>query len=219
MTSRDTQNRIKQSAILLFNLSGTNKVSTNSIAEHCNISKGNLHYHFKTKQEIIQAIYADMKSEIESDWYGDENQPTVNHMAEMFVRQLNLIWRFRFFYREMVMLIHNDPVLRLTVREHREKRIDAVIKFFQGLVDAKVLSRPRSKESLHYLVIMTWIFSDNWLNFIELQGKDEDNDAVQLGYDFIIEMLYPYLTEKAKAEIYESYDTINHVIDTDTASA
>ena len=219
MTSRDTQNRIKQSAILLFNLSGTNKVSTNSIAEHCNISKGNLHYHFKTKQEIIQAIYADMKSEIESDWYGDENQPTVNHMAEMFVRQLNLIWRFRFFYREMVMLIHNDPVLRLTVREHREKRIDAVIQFFQGLVDAKVLSRPRSKESLHYLVIMTWIFSDNWLNFIELQGKDEDNDAVQLGYDFIIEMLYPYLTEKAKAEIYESYDTINHVIDTDTASA
>lgn len=219
MTSRDTQNRIKQAAILLFNQYGTSKISTNTIAEHCNISKGNLHYHFKNKQEIIQAIYADMVSEIEAGWYGDEKQPTVTHMAEMFVRQLDLIWRFRFFYREMVLLIHTDPVLRLTVREHREKRIDAVIQFFQSLVDANVLSKPRSTESLHYLVIMTWIFSDNWLNFIELQGKDEDGDAVQLGYDFIIEMLYPYLTEKAKTEIYESYDTINRGVVTDITSA
>lgn len=212
MTSRDTQNRIKQAAIRLFNELGTGKVSINAIAEKCNISKGNLNYHYKNKQEIIQAIYADIVSEIESGWYGDEKQPTVTHMAEMFVRQLDLIWRYRFFYREMVSLIHNDEILRETVKENRKKRIDAVIRFFEELVEAEVLRKPRSTESLHYLVIMTWIFSDNWLNFIELQGAEENSEIIQLGYDFIIEMLYPYLTEKAKEEIYKSYDAINRGI-------
>ncbi len=73
-----------------------------------------------------------MVSEIEAGWYGDEKQPTVTHMAEMFVRQLDLIWRLSFFFRVMVLFINTDSVLRLTVREHREKRIDAVIQFFQG---------------------------------------------------------------------------------------
>lgn len=189
-------------------------MSTNTIAEHCEISKGNLHYHFKNKKEIIQAIYTDIAAEIECSWYGDEKQPTVTHMAEMFVRQLDLIWRYRFFYREMVSLIHDDPVLRMTVREKREKRIEEVIRFFEGLVDADVLVKPRSTESLHYLVIMTWIFSDNWLNYSELQASEEDSEVVQLGYDFLIEMLYPYLTEKAKTEIYESYAAINRGIKT-----
>ncbi|MFQ5661491.1 MAG: TetR/AcrR family transcriptional regulator [Gammaproteobacteria bacterium] len=214
MTTRETQHRIKQAAIRLFNQYGTNKVSTNTIAEHCEISKGNLHYHFKNKKEIIQAIYTDIAAEIECSWYGDEKQPTVTHMAEMFVRQLDLIWRYRFFYREMVSLIHDDPVLRMTVREKREKRIEEVIRFFEGLVDADVLVKPRSTESLHYLVIMTWIFSDNWLNYSELQASEEDSEVVQLGYDFLIEMLYPYLTEKAKTEIYESYAAINRGIKT-----
>jgi len=209
MTSRKTQSRIKKTAVALFNRHGTGRVSTNSIADHCGISKGNLHYHFKNKQEIIRAIYADMTSEIESGWYGDEQQPTVTHMAEMFVRQLDLIWRYRFFYREMVALVHNDADLRLSVIAHRKKRIDAVIRFFEVLVDAGVLKKPRSMESLHYLVIMTWIFSDNWLNFIELQGEEEDVEVLQLGYDYIIEILYPYLTAKAKREVYKSYQALS----------
>lgn len=209
MTSRETQYLIKQAAIQLFNQYGSSNVSTNAIAEHCGISKGNLHYHFKNKNEIIRTIYADINSEIETGWYGDRKQPTITHMAEMFARQLNLVLRYRFFFRDMVSIIHSDPVLHKTVKENREKRIEAVIRFFEALVDTGVLKKPRSKESLRYLVIMTWIFCDNWLNFIELQDTREDSEIAQIGYDFIIEILYPYLTDKAEKEIYRSYAAIN----------
>ncbi len=207
MSSKKTQHRIKQSAIGLFNKRGTGRVSTNLIAEHSGISKGNLYYHFKNKQEIIQAIHADIVTEMNAGWYEDERQPTVTHMAEMFLRQLDLIWRYRFLYREMITLARTDPVLREQMRQNRERRIEAVIEFFEKLVDADVLNMPRSKQSLRYLVIMTWIFSDNWLNFIELQGQDDDN-VVQTGYDFIIEMLYPYLTDSARQEILSSYSVL-----------
>ena len=132
MSSRDTQKRIKQAAVKLFNDKGTSKVSTNTIAESCQISKGNLHYHFKNKQEIIKAIYDDMAVEIESDWAGDEEQPTISHMAEMHARQLELIWRYRFFYREMASLAKIDPELGASIAINREKRINILVRFLKN---------------------------------------------------------------------------------------
>jgi len=43
---------------------------------------------------------------------------------------------------------------------------------------------------------------------MELQGSDESDKVAQLGYDFIIVILYPYLTEDAKKDLYDSYNAI-----------
>jgi len=204
---------VKQAALTLFNDKGTSKVSTNTIAEYCDISKGNLHYHFRNKQEIIKAIYLDIAAEIESDWNDDAERPTISHMAAMHARQLELIWRYRFFYREMSALAKADPELGTAIATSREKRIDVLIRFFEALIESGVLKKTRSKESLRYLIVMTWIFTDNWLNFMELQGAQEPEELAQLGYDMIIEILYPYLTEKARREIYDSYAAITLRLD------
>lgn len=208
MSSRDTQARIKSTAISLFNERGSGNVSTNSIAETCGLSRGNLYYHYKCKKELIQAIYQDVVAEIDSEWYGDEKDPTVEHMAEMFARQIDLIWRYRFLYREAVSLTREDPVLAERMLDVRERRIDAIVVFFEQLVAAGVMRKPRSRESLRYLVVMTWIFSENWLNYKQLQPNEEDEDLAQQGYDFIIEMLYPYLTASARQRIVSSYNAL-----------
>ena len=213
MSSKDTQSRIKDAAISLFNERGSSNVSTNLIAEQSDLSRGNLYYHYKCKKELIQAIYEDVVTEIDHGWYGDEKHPTVNHMAEMFARQIDLTWRYRFLYRESVSLTREDPILAERMREMRERRIDAIVVFFQQLVEADVMMKPRSNRSLRYLVIMTWIFSENWLNFKELQDSDEDEDLAQTGYDFIIEMLYPYLTERARQKIVGSYNALQRYRD------
>ena len=214
MASRATQQKIKETAIGLFNQFGSGKVSTNRIALRCGISKGNLHYHFKNKQELIRDIFADMAREIDTGWRGDESRPSVTHMAEMFARQLDLIWRFRFFYREMVSLARLDPALKQAIADFRDKRIAEVMRFFESLVAAGVLNKPRSKQSLRYLALMTWIFCDNWLNFLELQDEEDNGEIAQQGYDFIIEILYPHLSDKAKEEIYRSYATVERKIST-----
>ena len=208
MTSKKTQERIKTKAISLFNEFGTGTISIGRIASEVGISRGNLQYHYADKQELIHAIYQDIAREVLSNWEGDDKQPTVRHMAEMFVRQLDYVWRYRFLYREMVSLIRVDTQLALQVRASRTRRIEAVIKFFNALVKNKVLKKPRGHESLRYLVMMTWIFCDNWLNFVEIQGNDINSEILQEGYDHIIEMLYPYLTRQAQESIYESYKLI-----------
>ena len=208
MTSHKTQEHIKSKAIYLFNQFGTADISIGRIAAEIGISRGNLQYHYTSKQELIRAIYQDISREVLSNWEGDDKQPTVKHMAEMFVRQFDYVWRYRFIYREMVSLVRADADLALQVRTNRARRIAAVIKFFDALVKNKVLKKPGGDESLRYLVMMTWIFCDNWLNFIEIQGNDINSEVLQEGYDHIIEMLYPYLTRQAQESIYESYELI-----------
>ena len=208
MTSQKTQERIKAKAIALFNEFGTGNISIGRIASEVGISRGNLQYHYADKQELIRAIYQDIAREVLRNWEGDDRQPTVRHMAEMFVRQFDYVWRYRFIYREMVGLIRADAELALRVRANRDRRIEAVIKFFKALVKNRVLKKARGDESLRYLVMMTWIFCDNWLNFIEIQGNEINSEILQEGYDHIIEILYPYLTRQAKESIYDSYELI-----------
>ena len=208
MTSLKTQEKIKSKAISLFNEFGTGYISIGRVAAEACISRGNLQYHYADKQELIRAIYQDIAKEVLSNWEGDDKQPTVIHMAEMFVRQFDYVWRYRFLYREMVSLIRADTQLALHVRTSRARRIEAVIRFFKALVKNRVLKKPRGDESLRYLVMMTWIFCDNWLNFAEIQGNEISSEILQEGYDHIIEMLYPYLTRQAQESIFESYALI-----------
>jgi AcrR family transcriptional regulator len=208
MSSRETQTRIKQAAVDLFNQYGTSDIAVYDISRKAGISRGNLQYHFKNKGDIVKAIYADIVAEIDTNWISDEQHPTLFHMAEMFSRQLDLKWRYRFLYREIVTLSRSYPSLGKFIRQTRARRIESTIAFFESLIKANVLKRIRSKKSLRYLVSMTLIFCDNWVNYLELEQDQDTDDIAQLGYDYIIEMLDPFLSAKARNEIYRSYDGI-----------
>jgi AcrR family transcriptional regulator len=52
----DIRKQILQTGKALFNEHGSNAVSTRDIAQAPGISKGNLSYHFKKKEETMEAI-------------------------------------------------------------------------------------------------------------------------------------------------------------------
>ena len=137
MATRVTQLRILQAALELFNEHGTAAVSANRIAERCGISKGNLQYHFRNKRDII---FADLPAGDRRDerraGTAITSQPTLEHMAAMFVRQLQLILKYRFFYREMADLLRQDPLLRRRFADNRERRIACIEKFMLALPTA-----------------------------------------------------------------------------------
>ena len=48
-----TRDRILQASLALFNADGLAAVSTHKVAAELGISPGNLHYHFKTKEQMV----------------------------------------------------------------------------------------------------------------------------------------------------------------------
>jgi AcrR family transcriptional regulator len=211
MGTRDTQTRIVDAALELFNEHGTAAVSTNRIAEHCGISKGNLHYHFRNKQEIIRFLFQRAVDEMDAGWYRDHLAATLEHMATMFVRQLQLIRDYRFFYREMADLLRRDKILRRRFAANRERRLVEIERFFVALAGRGLMNLPAEPQRLRSIVDITWIISENWLNYIEYHDRELTVEAVAAGYDQILEVLRPHLIVDPHRITTESYSIIERL--------
>src|SRR5258707_14483292 len=59
-----TRDRILEAALALFNEEGVAKISTNRIATELAISPGNLYYHFKTKEQLVEWLFRRLEKEI-----------------------------------------------------------------------------------------------------------------------------------------------------------
>jgi AcrR family transcriptional regulator len=211
MATRDTQARIVDAALELFNAHGTAAVSLSRLADHCGISKGHLRYHFHSKQEIVRCVYQRVIAEMDAGWYSDHLAPTLDHMAAMFVRQLQLIARYRFFYRELANLLRSDAALRQRYADNRERRLKAVEDFFRSLAAHGLLCLPEDERRLRSIVDVTWIISENWLNHIESQGKQLTLESILAGYYEILEVLRPYLNGDPQDITRESYLTVRQL--------
>jgi AcrR family transcriptional regulator len=211
MATRATQFRILQAALELFNEHGSAAVSSNRIAERCGISKGNLQYHFRNKREIIYAVFQQAIGEMDAGWYRDHLAPTLEHMAAMFVRQLQLILKYRFFYREMADLLRQDPELRKRFADNRERRLRDLEKFMLALQSRGLMRFPPDPRRLRAILDVTWIVNENWLNYMDYHDREVTVEAMLEGYAETLEVLRPYLCADPQQITQESYHTIERL--------
>jgi len=197
MATRETQTRITQKAIELFNQHGTRAISTNRIADECGISRGNLHYHFRTKEEIIQTIFHQIDRKMNKSWYEDHLHPTMEMMHLMFSRQMTLIWDYRFLYRELTTLLHNDDRLKVLFMDSRRKRVNEVELFFKEMVEAGFIDLNDRPAKLDSLLLVSWLISDQWLPYLDMYDLELNEENIKSGFDLIFQVFQPYFTEKA----------------------
>ncbi len=219
MATRVTQLRILQAALELFNAEGTAPVSASRIAERCGISKGNLQYHFPNKRDVIFAVFQLTIGEMNAGWYRDHLEPTLEHMAAMFVRQLQLIVKYRFFYRELPDLLRQDPLLRRRYSENRERRLRVIEQFMDALAARGLMRLPHDAGRLRSIVQVTWILSENWVNYIEYQDRELGAATILEGYAAILEVLRPYLCTDPQRITEESSCTIERLVPRPAAPA
>ncbi|WP_432194092.1 TetR/AcrR family transcriptional regulator [Streptomyces sp. bgisy027] len=83
----DTRQRIQDVALELFAEQGYEKTSLREIAEHLEVTKAALYYHFKTKEEIIVSLFEDLTKPIEEliDW--GRQQPHTLETKQEIVRR------------------------------------------------------------------------------------------------------------------------------------
>ena len=199
MPTKDTQKLIIDTAVDLFNRYGTANVSANRVADTCELSRGHLYYHFKKKEEIINAIYGQIAAEMKHN--DDLKQPTVGHLLEMFDRFLGLVWRYRFFYREMTALLAMDPGLQQRLSKDRQDRTQVLIRFFEALIANDELRGPRDATTLKNLVKASWIVCDNWINYVSVDSSAQYPECVHSGSEIVVDLFRPYLSPRTLAAL------------------
>ncbi len=114
---RRTRERILELSLKLFNDIGEPNVTTTTIAEEMEISPGNLYYHFRNKDDIINSIFSQFEQQIEKRLrFPDDHRVTIDEMWSYLQYMADFLWTYRFLYRDL-----ND----LLARTGRSKRISS----------------------------------------------------------------------------------------------
>ncbi|MFD4791435.1 TetR/AcrR family transcriptional regulator [Streptomyces sp. NPDC058459] len=83
----NTRQRIQDVALELFAEQGYEKTSLREIAEHLGVTKAALYYHFKTKEEIIVSLFADLTQPIEDLIEWGRGRPNTLETKQEIVRR------------------------------------------------------------------------------------------------------------------------------------
>jgi AcrR family transcriptional regulator len=190
--SQQTKNSIVQKAIDLFNEHGTAAVSLNALAEALGISTGNLQYHYRSKEEIIRAILEIMFN----DWNAvyqemDTKSFTMDTLRRTLRINFGLVWKYRFFYRELNALLRNDKILAKRYAAIQEQRLVEQ----EMLTKQMIMSRGVQSTSklLRNMVLAGWVLSNSWLSYVESTGRSIDETVMDDAVEILVQFYKPYV--------------------------
>ena len=204
---RRTRERILELSLRLFNDFGEPNVNTTLIAEEMNISPGNLYYHFKNKDDIINCVFQQFEREIDSLLAVPADRSPNVEDAWLFLHVLfELIWKYRFFYRDLNNLLANNRTLELKFKQLLTQKVKVARQLCDGLARAGELSAsPREIEALatNMVVLATyWLSYSYVLDPRRFNEPDVVGVALQRGCYQVMALTAPYLTG-ASRELFE----------------
>jgi AcrR family transcriptional regulator len=195
----DTKTRILDAALALFNEQGTANVTTNHIAAAIGISPGNLYYHYRNKAEIVQALFA----RIQSAWAENYavppgSMPSVPMMETMLAGNFDIQARYRFFFRDLTLLLNADPDLAAAYQANREAGLANTKALISLFTQAGVLNPVGDKEALDDIANLLWMVGDFWLVFKDSGGSAFGPSDSEQGVRLFRRILTPHLKEQSK---------------------
>jgi AcrR family transcriptional regulator len=183
-----TRDWILDTAHAQFNQHGIGTVSTNHIAEAVGISPGNLYYHFRNKEEIIRALFErlfdawDTRLNLSSD-----RPPILEDVKQLVQINFEIMWQYRFVYREILALLQQDSILH-------ERYITIRKRGYQGFQEMFAILAPDSDElTVRRMADLCWLISEYWLPTLETKGQTISQQHMQDGIDLMIAVLQPYI--------------------------
>jgi len=200
---RRTRERILDVSLQLFNDFGEPNVNTTLISEEMKISPGNLYYHFKNKDDIINCIFQQFEREIDLLLAVPTARSANVEDAWLFLHLLfEQIWKYRFFYHDLNNLLANNRTLEIKFKQLLNEKVRVARRLCEGLQnDGELNANPSEVEALatNMVVIATY-----WLSYAYVLDPRRSNEpavvsaALQRGCYQVMALTAPYLTGDAR---------------------
>ncbi|MFZ4575623.1 MAG: TetR/AcrR family transcriptional regulator [Phycisphaerales bacterium] len=186
-------------ALRLFNEQGSHAVSTNLIAEQAQVSVGNLYYHFRSKEDLVRALF----EQLNDAWKTRLTVPnpmrvTWDDLRSLIAEHFAIVWQFRFFYREQVALRQNDRVLTRRWNEANSRgRADMGMLL---LSYCATIGRPTLPEhDVARLTDTCWLIADFWLVHHEMRTGPVRRQDLEQGVELFASIMRPLIAATVPA--------------------
>ena len=201
-----TRDRILHVSLLLFNEEGEAQQTAVDISNALEISPGNLYYHFKGKDAIIRVLFDGFEEEMRVILRGARGRVTSIEDNWVYIYiLLEEIYDFRFFYRNLGVLLDRYPDLAVRFRTLVAEQRATIANVLDDLIKAGVLTiDPRLREALTDQIMMNLTF---WLEADTLNRQARDGARLIHKTVFqVMCLIVPYLGETG-------FDALSRMID------
>ncbi len=194
---RRTAERILEVTLELFNRFGEPNVSTTLISAEMGISPGNLYYHYPAKDELINSLFDAFERSLRELLRAANDIRNVED-AWLFLHMLfELIWQYRFLYRDLNDLLSKNRRLETHFQEVLTNKSQAIQKMLGGLSrEGAVRIAPTDVEPIATAMVVVLTY---WLSFEYVRDPrraleaEFASAALLRGAFHVLSLLTPYL--------------------------
>ena len=188
-----TRDRILEVCRTLFNERGPAEVTTSEIAQCVGISEGNLHYHFRRKEQLLVALFDQFEAANDRAGKPDAGlsrhpEPHRAYLAGWF----NTMWEWRLFYAAGVYRL--APSLQPRLMKLTDRGQMQIKSTLNGLVESGLLRAEPAE--IGRLVVNAWIVASYWIDYLRSRQGVETiaRDHLRWGYAQVEALFVPYAT-------------------------
>jgi len=199
-TPRRTRERILALSLRMFNEIGEPNVTTSAIADEMNISPGNLYYHFRNKEDIVNALFEDFDREIGKVLDAATGGERASVEDAWFVLHLlfETIWKHRFLYRDLNDLLSRNRRLESYFNQLLDRKTRAARALCNALAArGELMASPREIEALavNMVVVATyWLSYEYVSNARRFSDSAYQDAAIARGAYQVLSLTGAYLT-------------------------
>jgi AcrR family transcriptional regulator len=197
MENQGTKQRIIEAAISLFNTNGIANVRLIQIADEAGISVGNLAYHYKNKDAIVEAVY----SQLIEEFAGVLSEYLTESSLLDFDKQISSYYSFfnhnRFYLFNIFEIERSYPAIHGRWQRNISKMIMQLRKRLDYLVDSGSLEKESNEGDFDLFAQLIWITITFWIPQQVIRGKTHHHDMYRKA---VWALIIPQLTPKGKEE-------------------
>ncbi|MEG3050379.1 MAG: TetR/AcrR family transcriptional regulator [Thermomonas sp.] len=198
--ARQTRQRILDASLMMFNAQGEPNVTTNHIADELEISPGNLYYHFRNKDDIIEQLFAGYEQRMDTALLAPSGRlPGLEDVWLQLHLVFECIWDYRVLYRDLVDILSRNRRLRMRFARILKRADEQAHTVMRGLVQAGVMRASADEvdaASTNILVIATF-----WMNYASARGDKDERASIRDGIVQVMMLISPFLRDAERVHL------------------
>ncbi|SFT38599.1 transcriptional regulator, TetR family [Lishizhenia tianjinensis] len=201
MKKSKTKIKILAAARKLFNEQGFSQVTIRMIAMELNMSAGNLNYHYKTREEILEALYFEMVEMFDTRVKDLGNTPiTFATIQADMLSSLRQMLDYRFIWTDLYNLLRINEKMKHHFEQVYQDRYKGYEFLFDYLQQKEWMAPFDSKKEKHLLIERMIALSNTSLyNSFIYDNEIDEQELLELCHQLMY-MFHPYLTPLGKSE-------------------
>ena len=169
---KKTKERILATALDLFNERGIASVTLRTIAQAMGISQGNLNYHFKKRDDILEALYLQLVAKMDA---GVANMQGTEINLQLFFdlskTMMQQFYEYRFFMLDFVQIMRNNQVINEHYTQLSRLREMQFLGLFHLWIEAGFMRAEAFENEYKNLYVRMNILGDFWLSTAFIQQQ------------------------------------------------